>query len=231
MSAPMKYPSVGYVFLRSGLLAMALTAATAARAAKTNAATGRASAAAPTPTSTAAADTNAYAAVTENLTDEGYLELRVGNYDAALDRFAEALRRNTTHKRALFGLGTALISLNRHADAARVLTPLAQRYPDDYFTLNNLAWLYATTPDPRLRDGARATDLALRALTLAPNDYHVWSSLSEAHFISGNYERAIHAAEWAVTLAQQTGDPNRVQEYLQQLEKCRQAALAAKILE
>ena len=70
------------------------------------------------------------------------------------------------------------------------MTALVEDYPEDYQTLNNLAWVYATSKDSAHRDAEKAIDLAQQALVLAPYDHHVWSTLSEAYYVAGEYEKA-----------------------------------------
>jgi tetratricopeptide (TPR) repeat protein len=98
--------------------------------------------------------------------------------------------------------------------------------------LNNLAWLYATTTDLSIRDGNRAIALAQEALLIQPDDHHVWSTLSAAHYIVGNYDRALRAAEEAVRLGERMEmNPEGLQNYRQQAQRCRQAAEALSILD
>ena len=66
--------------------------------------------------------------------------------------------------------------------------------------LNNLAWLYATAPQPDLRDPQRALALAQRAASLehAP---HVLDTLAECYFVNGRIAEAIQAEQKALDLA------------------------------
>ena len=48
------------------------------------------------------------------------------------------------------------------------MTALVEDYPEDYQSLNNLAWVYATSKDSAHRDAEKAIDLAQQALVLAP---------------------------------------------------------------
>jgi Flp pilus assembly protein TadD len=163
---------------------------------------------------------------------EGYYQMRVGDSQGAADAFRRALRLDPKNKRAMFGLGTALIALQEYAEAQRVLAEAMAAYPRDYYIRNNLAWLYATSGDVRLRDGRKAVALAQEALLMAPQDYHVWSTLAEAYYISGKYEQAVRAAGEAHRLARAQGvDEAVAREYTRQLEKCRQAVQAMTILE
>jgi Zn-dependent protease with chaperone function len=71
--------------------------------------------------------------------------------------------------------------------------------PENADTLNNLAWLLATSQPPETRDPQRALTLARKAIELkeAP---HIWDTLAECLFISGRLEEAVEAAEKALLM-------------------------------
>jgi cytochrome c-type biogenesis protein CcmH/NrfG len=72
--------------------------------------------------------------------------------------------------------------------------------------LNNLAWILATHPNPKLRDGPAAVDLARRACTLSGNANPMYfGTLAAAYAEAGLFSEAIAAAEHARDLAAQTG--------------------------
>lgn len=146
--------------------------------------------------------------------------------------FSEALRMQPQSKDARFGMGALFIKQGRYAEAIGLLEGLMEDFPNEFPVLNNLAWLYATASDPAIRDGGRAVELAQKALLLQPNNFHVWNTLSEGHYVSGDYERAVRAAQESVRLAREARiDRNRISEYQQQVDKSRRAAEAMQILE
>jgi tetratricopeptide (TPR) repeat protein len=153
---------------------------------------------------------------------------RLDEAEAVLRRAAEL------EPRALdvgFTIGTLLIKQQRYALAVRMMERLLQAHPDSFAVMNNLSWLYATATDPTVRNGERAVELAQQALLKQPNSFHVWNTLSEGHYIIGNYERAQRAAEEALRLAQRAGaDIERIVNYRRQAEKCRSALLASSLL-
>ncbi len=164
--------------------------------------------------------------------DEGFFQARVGNHARAIEAFRQALSIDARSRRAMFGLGTSHIALEQYADATNVLLRAISMDRSDYFALNNLAWLHATARDIRFRDGRRAVALAREALMIAPMDYHVWSTLAEGYYISGDYAKAQRAAEEARRVAKAAGIPEaNVQEYEMQVRRCRAAAEAMDILE
>jgi Flp pilus assembly protein TadD len=164
--------------------------------------------------------------------NEGYTELRAGNVREAIAAFEHAIEAEPRDHRARFGLGTALISAGEFVRARDVLEALVRDFPDDYTVKNNLAWLYATAPDLRVRDGKKALAYAQEAVLLAPQDYHVWSTLAEAYYVNENYEQALRAAMEALRLVRETTKETDLhKEYERQTEKCRLAVQALSILE
>ena len=68
----------------------------------------------------------------------------------------------------------------------------------------------------------KSFDLSLKALALAPFDKHIWSTLAEAYFISGNFSKAKRAMQQVVDLAtQEKGNltQDMVKTYNSQIEK------------
>ena len=164
--------------------------------------------------------------------EDGFFEMRVGNTENAVRAFQRALDMAPDHPRLLFGLGTALVTAKRHAEAVEIFQRAHAIRPHDHLILNNLAWVYATTTDPRLRSGEKALEMAREALVIAPEDHHVWSTMAEAYFISGDYAKAGHCAREALRLAELAGlSPDRTSDYRVQAERCESAAQAMSILE
>jgi tetratricopeptide (TPR) repeat protein len=58
---------------------------------------------------------------------------------------------------------------------------------------NNEAWLLATNPDAKLRDPARAIELAQKSAKLAPKEAICWNTLGVAHYRAGHWKEAIAA--------------------------------------
>ena len=69
-------------------------------------------------------------------------------------------------------------------------------------TLNNLAWPLATSADPKLRDPARAVELAKKAVELKPKEGSCWNTLGVAHYRAGDWGAAVAALEKSGELRQ-----------------------------
>jgi len=155
-----------------------------------------------------------------------------GKLAEAIAAMRQALDLDPKDRRARFGLGTVYIQAEQYSNALAVLEPLTVEYPKDYFLRNNIAWLYATAKDHRVRDGAKAIRMAQEALLLAPNDYHVWSTLAEGYYVAGQYDRALRAAEEALRIGQQSGaTAGNIIEYRRQIDKSHRAVQAMSLVE
>jgi tetratricopeptide (TPR) repeat protein len=77
-----------------------------------------------------------------------------------------------------------------------------QLNPDDGNALNNLAWVLASHPENAIRDGKRATELAVKATTLPGGNVPIiLRTLAAAYAESGDFSKAIDTAQRAIDLA------------------------------
>lgn len=174
----------------------------------------------------------------EDEMDEIYW-VKLGEYASARGRFREALgafgialTHNPENRAALFGQALVYIATKDYDLALELLHVLEQRFPYDQTLKNNMAWLYATAEDPAIRNAEKALAYAQDAIMIDPNNFQIWNTLSEAHFISGNYERAMRASENSVRQAQLANAPaTQIQRYMRQVERCRLAAEAMSIID
>jgi tetratricopeptide (TPR) repeat protein len=160
------------------------------------------------------------------LLDVAHAYVNEGDIIATIDAYERILEIDPNNLQARHAVGHTYISAKQYKKAETLLLALIEEYPEDFKLWNNLAWLYATAEDLSIRDGKKATKYAQEAMTLAPNDYHVWSTLSEAHYISGEYEKAYRAVMHMASLAARFGTDiteENVNEYNEQIRKCKRA--------
>ena len=156
------------------------------------------------------------------------------NYEDAIDAYERVLEIDPDHKQARYTVSHVYINANEYEKAIVELNGLLENNPEDYHLMNNLAWLYATAEDPKYRDGTKAIQLAQNAMVLAPNDHHIWSTLSEAYYITGEYEKAYRAITHMAKLAARYGkglSKEAVDNYNEQIRKCKRAWDTKKMLE
>ena len=92
-------------------------------------------------------------------------------------------------------------------DASRHYRAALRLRPDTPEILNNLAWLLATCPDMRVRDGTQAVGLAERACKLTQYQQTIMvGTLAAAYAESGRFDEAISMAEKACALATKSGE-------------------------
>jgi len=77
--------------------------------------------------------------------------------------------------------------------------------PDRPVSLNNLAWLLATSDDPRLRDPKRALVLAKRAVSIERMPVYL-DTLAEAYFANGYRQEAVKTMREALSKAKKNRD-------------------------
>lgn len=153
-------------------------------------------------------------------------------YLEALAVLREAIYQKSNDERARFVAANAFMGLKRYDAALTLLEAVRNDHPEQPSILNNLAWLYATSESPAIRNPSRAVELARQALILAPDNYHIWSTMAEAHYAHGDYSRAQRAAEEALRMSRAQNAPTeQVLSYQQLVEKCHNALLAFSIIE
>jgi len=104
-----------------------------------------------------------------------------------------------------------LLSVARRPDGLQQLRDIVPGTPDSPRMLDELAWLLATNPDPKLRDGAQAVRLAERACILTERRVPMMlDTLAAALAEAGDFSRAIGVVEEAVKRAHSSGDVDAV---------------------
>jgi len=129
----------------------------------------------------------------------------------AIDVLTEVLADEPENWRALRARGDALLSIGKQKEAIEDYEAALKIHQEDDGLYNNLAWVLATSPKKKLRDGERAIELAKKACELT--DYkaaHILSTLAAAYAETGDFDKAIQWSRKAVEL----GDEG-VKEHLQ----------------
>jgi tetratricopeptide (TPR) repeat protein len=104
-----------------------------------------------------------------------------------------------------------LLSFAREPDGLQRLREIAANAPDSPRMLDELAWLLATYPDSKSRDGSEAVRLAEHACDLTKRQIPaLLDTLAAAYAETGDFPRAISAAEAALNSARSSGDNDAV---------------------
>ena len=148
------------------------------------------------------------------------------DFPAAVDAYERILQIDPAHQQTRHMLSHIYINAKEYQKAETMFFALIEEYPENFTIWNNLAWLYATAEDPKFRSGEKAVKYSREALTLAPTDFHIWSTLAEAYYVSGDYEKAYRAVRHMASLAALYGrniTEESVAEYNEQIRKCKRA--------
>ena len=94
-----------------------------------------------------------------------------GRLDEAAAEYREAIKIDPNEAVAHGALGIALASVGRLDEAVAEYESALKINPNDAIAQRNLAWIRATHPDPRFRDGAEALTLARRRPDLAQRSH------------------------------------------------------------
>jgi tetratricopeptide (TPR) repeat protein len=119
----------------------------------------------------------------------------------AVEAYGEALRLEPTSIGALYGRANALWDLKDFAGTVKDYEAVLKLQALHESALDELAWLLATCPDEKIRNGKRAVELAttLNKLSGEKNAEHL-DTLAAAQAEVGNFEEAVRRQKQALAL-------------------------------
>lgn len=130
-----------------------------------------------------------------------------GDLSAAMDQFRQVIEKNPKDAEAHAGVGFVLYQLKDSAGAVAELKLALGLQPDSPAAENNLAWIYATADDPKLRNPAEALVLARRAVESSPQpNFAFIDTLAEALLLNGHPAEAVATETQAAKLDPQNSD-------------------------
>ncbi len=133
----------------------------------------------------------------------------------ALKRVVKLRPRDDADRRLL---AVTLTRTGRVEEAIAEYRVLVGRDSSDLDALNNIAWIRATHPDPRRRDGAEAVRMAEQARDRSKTPVAVlYSTLAAAYAEAGRFRDAVSAGRRAVELARAERDAAAASRFAAQL--------------
>lgn len=154
----------------------------------------------------------------------GIAQMQSGLTTQAIESFLKVTALDPSRVDSYFTLGIAVASQGRHQEAAEHYGRALSVDPNHLPSLNNLAWLLATSKEASLRDGMKAVKLIEHALQLpGGSQVHLLHALAAAQAETGQYPQAAATARQAIQLATQQNAPA----FVAQLQKELSAYLAS----
>ena len=131
-----------------------------------------------------------------------------GNLGEAISYFRRALTASPNDARITCNLGKALYRQGKTAEAVELWRrAVTIQNGEDVWTINQLAWALATCPDPSIRNGKEAVELAAWAAKLSSErNPTILGTLAAAYAEAGRFADAVQTARKALQLAAKQKD-------------------------
>lgn len=136
----------------------------------------------------------------------GFVLARQGKKDEAMPHFIQAIQWRPEDAEAHYYRGLLLVMDGRSAEAVEDYETAVRLKPDWAVALNDLAWIRATHPDPKVRDGHEAVRLAEHARDLTSGkEARFLGTLDAAYAEAGQLQEAETTAQKAHDVALSKG--------------------------
>lgn len=145
---------------------------------------------------------------------------RLGRYGEAVQEYRRVLETAPERLDARLGEATALVLAGRFREARQRLEEGLERTPGSVPLARTLAQILASAPDPAVRDGGRALELARRVMEAEPTPASA-ETLAMALARTGRFEEAAKVQEELVRHAEQRGDKAAASRLRSHLERYR----------
>ncbi len=138
----------------------------------------------------------------------GAMMLGQGKTDQALPHLARALSLNSENQQAHANMANALAHQGQTRQAVFHYREALRIHPGWSHVANRLAWILATDPDPEIRSGREAVELAER-FRRPPDDSNpvFLDTLAAAYAEVGRFSQALETARRAAAWASSRGQP------------------------
>ncbi len=132
----------------------------------------------------------------------GNILMKLGKATEAAPYFEKVVKAQPGNAHAHFGLATAYLAQKRSVEAIGEYKEAIRLSPETPDCLNALAWIYATSPKAKLRNGVEAVRLAEKACALsARRNAGLLDTLAAAYAEMNQFEAAVRTATEARSVA------------------------------
>ena len=117
-------------------------------------------------------------------------KMRIGRAEEAAALYGQALKESPDSARMRVSLAMANVRAGHYAEARKILEAAIEARPGDPEIINALARILATAPEPKVRNGSKALELA-KALFESRRDPDAGQTYAMAFAETGNFEQAV----------------------------------------
>ncbi len=133
--------------------------------------------------------------------------LQKGRVAEALFHYRKLLELQPDNMEVHNIVGTVLVQQGHVREGAEEWQKVLSIDPDNGNAMSNLAWVFATSPDPSIRNGPKAVQLAERAISLSGGRIPIlFRTLAAAYAESGRFSEAIQTAQRGIQSANSQGN-------------------------
>ena len=133
----------------------------------------------------------------------GTILAREGNPEEAEKHFRKMIRIQPDNASGYYNLGAALLQMREKSPAIKYFEKCLEIDPEHTDAMNRLAWLFATSPNPDLRNGNKALKLSEKACELTNYENPLYLDTLAASFAeAGNFSEAVNTAKKALRISE-----------------------------
>jgi tetratricopeptide (TPR) repeat protein len=137
--------------------------------------------------------------------NRGHAREMLKDYDGAIADYSEAIRLNPSYSLAWINRGSARQAKGEYAKALSDVAEASRLVPKSPWGYSRQAWILATCPEAKYRDGKAAVELASKACELAgANDARFLDVRAAAFAEAGDFSKAVYWESRAIDAAAKT---------------------------